>query len=322
VSPSLGLLTSRVARLRKGLAPFGPASPKLGFGRGQSDVVAESSGCSGARRGVAAMQRLDRRERLRSPSFRESDVHCGVPAHRSYVAEYWWVAFRLHISSRHALQKQRQTGVNGGLAGRVSGSNPRGAAGEATSESHAEAAKGLHVTRNPGWRHERHSAVFFLERGWRSRASLGGSSEDLTSGTGTHEGFSSVEGALDRRNRFSSRSGGKSGLGGGRSVVLAREKGGRLSSGNYDGSVRGEIASSPWEDNARATRRKSDFRRGEHAPMTIHQSEYGVVKRFIFSRVEPRSAQTQCGEYNPPRNARDAGTRYGSLVGRSRSVSS
>lgn len=163
----------------QGARSVSSSASKLGSRRGQSSAAAESGGGSGARRGPAAMQDPEPRERLRSPSCRESDVHSGVPAHRSYVAEYRWVAFRPHISSRHALQKQRQTGVNGGLAGRVSRSNPRGAAGEAASESLAEAAKGLHDSRNPGWRHERHSAVVFLESGWRSRVSLGVSSEDL-----------------------------------------------------------------------------------------------------------------------------------------------
>lgn len=85
------------------------------------------------------------------------------------------------------------------------------------------------------------------------------------------------------------------------------EKSGRLLGSRYDGSVRGEITSSPWEDNARATRRKSDFRRGEHAPMQIHRSECRVVKRKdtlegrVMRRpnavwqVQPPSKRTRCG---------------------------
>jgi len=41
------------------------------------------------------------------------------------------------------------------------------------------AAKGQRKLRNPGWRHERHSAVSVIERWQGSRASLGVSSEDL-----------------------------------------------------------------------------------------------------------------------------------------------
>lgn len=38
------------------------------------------------------------------------------------------------------------------------------------------------------------------------------------------------------------------------------------------------------------------FRGGVHAPMSIHQSGCGVVKRFTSSRVEPRGAQTLRGK--------------------------
>jgi hypothetical protein len=68
-----------------------------------------------------------------------------------------------------------------------------------------------------------------------------------------------MKGALDRENRSPSREGGASGLGGGNRIIgwqiPANAHANKIIPYCYDGSVRGEIASSPREDNARATRR-------------------------------------------------------------------
>jgi len=45
---------------------------------------------------------------------------------------------------------------------------------------------------------------------------------------------------------------------------------------------------------------KTRFRRGVHAPMSIHQSGWSVVKRLLLSRVEPAGAQTPEGEKQGP----------------------
>jgi len=57
---------------------------------------------------------------------------------------------------------------------------------------------------------------------------------------------------------------------------------------HYDGSVRGEIVSSPREDNARAIV-GTEFRGGVHAPISIHQSGCGVVKTLLHSRGPSRA---------------------------------
>jgi hypothetical protein len=88
-----------------------------------------------------------------------------VPAHRGYVAEVrGWC--RLQISSRNALQKQRQTRVNG----RLDGARCWGLLqGWVSSKKHHDSVqwrpKATTWRQGPGWRHERHSAARSLERG-------------------------------------------------------------------------------------------------------------------------------------------------------------
>jgi len=125
-----------------------------------------------------------------------------------------------------------------------------------------------------------------------------------------------VEGALDRGIRHPSRGGGERGLGGG--LVSASPASKRKQTGVGSRSLRRERQR--WNRIVAAGRQRPRhapeipiIRGGVHAPISIHQSAYGVVKRSYPRGSQPWGAQTSQGEnQHPPRNARDAGTRYGS----------
>jgi len=116
-------------------------------------------GRSEARGGLRSTCKLPSQEGLPG-----ADVLAVVLAHRGTYAEVRGRCW-LQISSRNALQKQRQTRVNGSLGGTLF----RVYSVLVSSKSHRDSMqwrpKATTRRQGPGWRHERHSAVRSLERG-------------------------------------------------------------------------------------------------------------------------------------------------------------
>jgi len=166
-----------------------------------------------------------------------------VPAHRGYVAEVRGRCW-LQISSRNALQKQRQTRVNGSLGGTLF----RVISGLGSSKNHRDSVqwrpKATTWRQGPGWRHERHSAALVSRERIGSRASLGVGSEDPAC-----QGREHRKGPHGWKLLWVTEVGplhgwdGTSSLGGHKRAASAGRHGrvGSGGSGVYDGSDRGDI---------------------------------------------------------------------------------
>ena len=187
---------------------------------------------------------------------------------------------RLQISSRNALQKQRQTRVNGSLGdfavpGFVSGLGPS----KKHRDSRHRRPKAGARRQGPGWRHERHSAERSLERGsgrmprsvWVRKTShvrdgnigrvlTNGSCSGLRTTALFTDGLEEVASVDTRRSPHP--------------VMLNMRRRGVGSRVSTTGAA--EVTSSQCPKSLR-----------------MHRSGCGVVKRFMPSRVESLRAQTR-----------------------------